>query len=96
TMAGIVTGMQLDIHPQMVAFNTCRPAPAHPFGLTCTKLLPDMPGPATRYLTPDQRDFLAVTIVAPTNHNAKEPRVSAATRGHTGNTPAAPPRRSAR
>ncbi|MGH7743653.1 MAG: hypothetical protein ACREQ5_02380 [Candidatus Dormibacteria bacterium] len=96
TMAGIVTGMQLDIHPQMVAFNTCRPAPAHAFGLACAKLLPDMIGPATRYLTPDQRDFLAVTIVAPTDHNAKKPSVTAAARGHTGSTPAAPTRRSAR
>ncbi|MDT7680355.1 MAG: hypothetical protein QOG57_665, partial [Pseudonocardiales bacterium] len=27
-----------------------------------TPLLPAMPGPPTRYLEPDQRDFVAVTL----------------------------------
>jgi hypothetical protein len=47
--AGIVRGMELDIHTGMVTFNTYRP---------------DLPGvaPANRYLMADQRDFFAVTV----------------------------------
>ncbi|MGH3631842.1 MAG: hypothetical protein ACRDRL_30935, partial [Sciscionella sp.] len=60
--AGIRRGMELDIHPGMVTFNTFHPAPGGPFGLAAAKLLPDMPQPATRYLNPDQRDFFAVTV----------------------------------
>ncbi len=93
TEAGIVTGMQLDIHPQMVTFNTCHPAPAHTSGLVCTKLLPDMTGPATRYLTPDQRDFFAVTVIAPTTGTTASPGVSTAARGPTGSTAATLARR---
>jgi hypothetical protein len=57
--AGIVRGMELDIHTQMVTFSTYRPdrpgsAPAH--------LLPTMAGLADRYLKPDQRDFFAVEL----------------------------------
>jgi len=63
--AGVQRGMELDIHPGMVTFNTFHPAPGGPFGLAGAKLLPDMPQPATRYLTPDQRDFFAVTLRAP-------------------------------
>jgi hypothetical protein len=54
---GATVGMQLDIHPALVTFNTYRPGPA---GVTGTKLLPAMTRPATRYLTPDQRDFFAL------------------------------------
>jgi hypothetical protein len=63
--AGVQTGMELDIHPGMVTFNVFHPAPDAPFGLAATRLLPDMPQPATRYLSPDQRDFFAVTLRGP-------------------------------
>lgn len=63
--AGVQRGMELDIHPGMVTFNTFHPAHGGPFGLAAAKLLPDMPQPATRYLNPDQRDFFAVTLRSP-------------------------------
>jgi hypothetical protein len=57
--AGIVRGMELDIHTGMVSFNTYRPDIA---GSAPEKLLPTMPSPADRYLTKDQRDFFAITM----------------------------------
>jgi hypothetical protein len=57
--AGIVRGMELDIHAQMVTFNTYRPDLP---GTSPVHLLPAMQGPADRYLKPDQRDFFAVTL----------------------------------
>ncbi|MDT7725770.1 MAG: hypothetical protein QOI21_2346 [Actinomycetota bacterium] len=59
--AGIVRGMELDIHTGMVTFNTYRPDQP---GTSPAKLLPSMPSPADRYLAPDQRDFFAVTLRA--------------------------------
>lgn len=58
--AGAVTAMELDIHDQMVDMFTYTHAGGG--ALTPTKLLPSMPGPNDRYLTPDQRDFVAVTL----------------------------------
>jgi hypothetical protein len=56
--AGATTAMQLDIHGQMVGlFAYSHTASGQPAG---TPLLPTMPGPQDRYLTPDQRDFLAI------------------------------------
>jgi hypothetical protein len=63
--AGVRRGMELDIHPKTVTFTTFSPAPGQPFGLAATKLLPAMVQPATRYLVPDHRDFVAVTVRAP-------------------------------
>lgn len=58
--AGVVRGMQFDIHSQMVDFFSYRHAgSAVP---VATKLLPTMPGRLDRYLVPDQRDFVAVTL----------------------------------
>jgi hypothetical protein len=60
TKAGAVRGMQLDIHDKMVdAFTYQHAGSGAP---TPQKLLPDMPGPNTRYLVADQRDFVAVTL----------------------------------
>jgi hypothetical protein len=56
--AGAVRAMELDIHRHMVTFNVFRSGPAG--GLTGHKLLPDMTESANRYLSPDQRDFVAV------------------------------------
>ncbi|GAA1854712.1 phosphodiester glycosidase family protein [Pseudonocardia ailaonensis] len=57
--AGAVTAMELDIHGGMVdLFSYAHPAGGPPAG---TLLLPTMPGPADRYLVPDQRDFFAIT-----------------------------------
>jgi hypothetical protein len=58
--AGIQRGMELDIHGGMAAFSSWRPDRAGT--VTPTKLLPDMPAPADRYLRPDQRDFFYVTL----------------------------------
>jgi hypothetical protein len=59
TAAGVQRGMELDIHPKTVTFNIIRPSRT---GLDATKLLPAMVKPADRYLVPDHRDFLAVTL----------------------------------
>ncbi|GAA2553827.1 phosphodiester glycosidase family protein [Pseudonocardia hydrocarbonoxydans] len=61
TRAGAVTGMELDIHDNMVDLFTYRHDPSGALS-TATKLLPNMPGPADRYLVPDQRDFVAITL----------------------------------
>jgi hypothetical protein len=53
--AGAVRAMQLDINAPWVTFNS------YGHGGTASKLLPAMKRPATRYLTPDDRDFFAVT-----------------------------------
>lgn len=57
--AGAVRAMELDIHKKMVVFNLF----THPGGQAAPvghRLSPDMPTPASRYLVPDQRDFVAV------------------------------------
>jgi hypothetical protein len=54
--AGVVRGMELDIHPEMVSFNS------YHSGAAPVKLLPTMSSPATRYLNPDQRDFFVVAL----------------------------------
>lgn len=55
--AGATKAMELDIHNHMVTFNMFQHAPA---GLKGAKLTPAMPQSAFRYLTTDQRDFVAV------------------------------------
>jgi hypothetical protein len=58
--AGVVRGMQLDIHTEMVDFLS------YPGGAGAVasgvKLLPDMSGSSGRYLVPDQRDFFLVAL----------------------------------
>jgi len=54
--AGVVRGMELDIHPAMVTFNVY--SPHH----RPVKLLPALRPSAYRYLRPDQRDFFALTL----------------------------------
>lgn len=56
---GVVTGMQLDIHPQMVTFNVVSARSGG--SVTMAKLVPSMVPGARRYLTSDQRDFLYLT-----------------------------------
>lgn len=58
--AGIVTGMELDIHGQMVAFNTFS-SPADVAAEQGHRLLRTMSSARSRYLVPDQRDFFFVT-----------------------------------
>ena len=54
--AGAVRAIELDINSYWISFITYgRPGAGHP-----RQLLPDMVRPATRYLTPDDRDFFAV------------------------------------
>jgi hypothetical protein len=57
--AGIVRGMQLDIHPGMDSFSAWRTDGSKT--MQPTKLLPTMTRPADRYLVPDQRDFFYLT-----------------------------------
>jgi hypothetical protein len=57
--AGIVQGMELDIHSAMVSFDIEQPGPN---GLVSGKrLLASMNSPSDRYLVDDQRDFFYVT-----------------------------------
>jgi len=58
--AGARTGMELDIHPTTVTFNLF--FPDGPAGLRAAKLVPQMARPATRYLSPDQRDFFELVL----------------------------------
>jgi hypothetical protein len=57
---GADRGMELDIHPAEVHLFAYQ----HPVGapLSPTKLLGTMCGPADRYLQPDQRDFVALSL----------------------------------
>ena len=61
--AGVVRGMQLDIHPPTVGFFSYGPGAAQQAGAHGTRLLPAMRPADTRYLQPDQRDFFAITTV---------------------------------
>ncbi|HZX09121.1 phosphodiester glycosidase family protein [Kribbella sp.] len=57
--AGIVQGLELDIHPAIVSFNIDRPGANG--AVTGQRLLQSMVPPANRYLVDDQRDFFYVT-----------------------------------
>ncbi len=59
--AGAVRAMELDMHRGMVSFSSWQ-AGDGPDGVAPTKLLPDMPRQADRYLAPDQRDFFYLTV----------------------------------
>jgi Phosphodiester glycosidase len=56
--AGAVRAMELDINSEWVTFNFYGSAGAG----SAAKLLPDMSRDATRYLSPDDRDFFAVYV----------------------------------
>jgi hypothetical protein len=64
--AGVVTGMELDIHPGLQFFSTWqgngsgRPQPG--------RLLPTMVGPSERYVQPDIRDFFYFTAPSGVGH----------------------------
>lgn len=58
--AGIVTGMELDIHPHMVTFNYFS-TPGSVATAGGHNLLASMKAPSDRYLVPDQRDFFYLT-----------------------------------
>jgi membrane-associated phospholipid phosphatase len=60
--AGAVRGMELDIHPGVVTANLYVPDARRATGVDGYKLLASMPRPATRYLKPDQRDFVAMVL----------------------------------
>jgi hypothetical protein len=62
--AHVVRGMQLDIHTGMASFASWLPGRGGAMS-TPAKLLPTMPRAATRYLVPDQRDFLYLTARRP-------------------------------
>jgi hypothetical protein len=54
--AGAIRAMELDINSYWISFNTYAGAG----GLQPAKLLADTERPATRYLSPDDRDFFAI------------------------------------
>jgi phosphodiester glycosidase len=54
--AGAVRAMQFDINPEWPTLITYR----HYHGLYPIKIVPNVMQPATRYLVPDDRDFVAV------------------------------------
>ncbi|HEX6460296.1 MAG TPA: hypothetical protein VF032_15350 [Thermoleophilaceae bacterium] len=56
--AGAVRAVELDINTAWVTLNSY----AYTGGRGASSLLPDMARPATRYLTPDDRDFFAVYL----------------------------------
>ncbi|MFI5693735.1 phosphodiester glycosidase family protein [Kribbella sp. NPDC051586] len=58
--AGIVQGMELDIHAAMVSFDIERPGPRGT--VSGERLLNSMNSPSDRYLVDDQRDFFYVTV----------------------------------
>ncbi|MBS1836521.1 MAG: phosphodiester glycosidase family protein [Actinobacteria bacterium] len=60
--AGAVRAMQLDIHDGVVTFNWFRPDPASKLGVSAAKLSPSMQRKATRFLSADWRDFIAVQV----------------------------------
>jgi hypothetical protein len=53
--------MQLDIHPGTSSFSSWTPQPGGGSSIPA-KLLPGMTEPADRYLIPDQRDFIYLTV----------------------------------
>ena len=56
--AGAIRAIELDINSYWVTFNSyARPGASHP-----SSILPGMVRPATRYLSPDDRDFFAVYL----------------------------------
>jgi len=57
--AGCIRAMQLDIHTGMVGAALFVPDPHVPLHIDAHKLIQGMTRPATRYLKPDQRDFIA-------------------------------------
>jgi hypothetical protein len=59
---GAVRAMQLDAHIQWQSFNVFQPVNEGSKELVATKLTQDMRQPATRYLVPDDRDFLAAFV----------------------------------
>ena len=60
--AGAVRAMEMDINHTWMSFDWFKPAPGRPFGLAATKMLDNQYRTAYRYLTPDERDFLAVFL----------------------------------
>jgi hypothetical protein len=58
--AGVMRGMELDIHSALVSFASW--APSLDGHVVPTKLLPGMDRPADRYLAADQRDFFYLTL----------------------------------
>ncbi len=59
--AGALRAMELDINRAWVSFNVFpHDATGQLVARSAMKLLPDMAKPSTRYLTPDDRDFIAV------------------------------------
>lgn len=60
--AGAVKAMELDIHPTVVTANLFRYDAAKRSHVDAARLLPNMTRPATRYLQPDRRDFIAIEL----------------------------------
>ena len=61
-LAGAERAMQLDVHAQWQSFNVYQPTSTQNPKLIATKLTDNMRLPGTRYLTPDDRDFVAAFL----------------------------------
>ena len=61
-LAGARRAMQLDINSYWVTFNLYHATAPGANTVVGTKLMPNMVRPANRYLTPDRRDFVYVTL----------------------------------
>jgi len=60
--AGAIRAMTLDMNPEWVTFNLyAHPDAAQADRIVSTRLDPAMHRPADRYLTPDSRDFIAIS-----------------------------------
>ena len=60
--AGAVRAMELDINTDWTSAMFYGPAPGTYYRVSATKLLSDMIRPETRYLVPDERDFIAMFV----------------------------------
>ena len=61
-LAGARRAMQLDINSYWVTFNLYHATATAPHTVVGTKLMPNMVRSANRYLTPDRRDFVYLTL----------------------------------
>jgi hypothetical protein len=65
--AGAARAMELDINTEWTSAYYYSLAPGSSHVVSATKLLPNMVRSATRYLVPDERDFVAMFLRTPPN-----------------------------
>jgi hypothetical protein len=60
--AGAVRAMELDINHTWMSFDHFKPDPSSTYGVDATKMLDNQYRTPYRYLTPDERDFVAIML----------------------------------